>query len=186
MIRKHNFSKSSIEVAIDLGLKTLRFSKSGELYIPETCKEILITDIVAYGTQRGYEPERTKSGKIIKSREKGLESAGTIDMYWMRIGYNFVISTDEEGRYSTIAINGGIPVSGFSKDTNHLDLFNTPTKFTKNLGIDQNMAKTLDGMKIFDNPYVEIRNNKIDGTYKMDVKQKSKDYLCRFKFTPKD
>src|SRR3989344_2990195 len=113
MVSKEFFERPSMEVAIDLGLRKLSFSKNGRLYTPEDTREILITKTVPYGMESGYEPGRTKSGQIKKSVQGGLQAPGFIDMYFTPYGLVLAIATGREGEFSEVSINAGIPISGF-------------------------------------------------------------------------
>jgi len=53
MVSKEFFKRSSMDVAEDLGLRVLRFSKKQMLYVPEETKEVLITRTIPYGTEKG-------------------------------------------------------------------------------------------------------------------------------------
>ena len=181
MVNKEFFERPSMEVAIDLGLRRLRFSKKGNLYVPEDTKEVLITKTVPYGVESGYEPVKTKSGEIKKYVQGGLQAPGFIDMYFTPYGMVLAIATEREGEFSEVSINAGIPVSGFgSGDLGKL--LDGPIKLTKGLGIDKEVAKMLDRKPIYDNPMIAISDDKIQGTYAFDQKKKSKDALGTFNF----
>lgn len=181
MVGKEFFERSSMEVAIDLGLRKLRFSKKGALYVPEDTREVLITRTVPYGVESGYDPKKTKSGEIKKSVQGGLQAPGFIDMYFTPYGPVLAISTGREGEFSEISINAGIPISGF--DSGDLGkLLDGPIKLTKTLGIDREVAKMLDRKPIYDNPMIAISDDKAAGNYGFDPKKISKDALGSFTF----
>ncbi len=181
MVSKGFFERPSMEVAIDLGLRKLRFSKKGALYIPEDTREVLITRTVPYGVESGYEPEKTKDGKAKKSVQGGLQAPGFIDMYFTPYGPVLAISTGREGEFSEVSINAGIPISGFdSRDLGKL--LEGPIKLTKALGIDREVAKMLDRRPIYDNPMIAISDEKAAGNYGFNQKKISKDALGSFSF----
>jgi 3-methyladenine DNA glycosylase Mpg len=183
MVNKDFFERSSMAVAEDLGLRTLRFSKEGSLYVPEATKEVLITRTVAYGTERGYEPKKTRKGELKKSVQAGFNEPGIIDMYWTGYGYTLAISTGKEGEFSEISIHGGFPLSGFEEQAGNLDqLLNGPIKLTRNFGIDREVAQALHGAPIYDNKMIEIGDDKLPGTYVFDEKKISNDALGSFNF----
>lgn len=184
MLNREFFERPSMEVAIDLGLRKLRFSKKGTLYVPEDTKEVLIIRTVPYGVESGYEPQRTKSGQVKKSVQGGLQAPGLIDMYFTPYGLVLAISTGREGEFSEVSVNAGLPISGF--DTNDLGkLLDGPIKLTKGLGIDREIAKMLDRKPIYGNPMIEIGDDKVPGNYGFDHKKISKDALGSFTFMKK-
>ena len=184
MVNKQFFERSSMEVAIDLGLRRLRFSREGNLYVPEKTKEILIIQTIPYGTESGYEPETTKNGEIKQTVQAAMKSPGSIDMYHTRTGYVLAISTDQEGKYSEVSIHSALPVSGFGNlSARELsDLLSGSTKLTRNLGIDNEIAQLINGKPIYDNKFIEISDEKLPGTYKFDPKQISPSALGIFRF----
>ena len=184
MVNRQFFERSSMEVAIDLGLRRLRFSKEGNLHVPEKTKEILIIQTIPYGTESGYEPETTTKGEIKSSVQAAMKTPGSIDMYHTRTGYVLAISTDQEGKYSEVSIHSALPVSGFGNLSPRelSDLLSGPTKLTRNLGIDKEVAQLLHGRPIHDNEFIEITKEKLPGTYKFDSKQISPSALGSFRF----
>ena len=182
MVTKEFFERSSMEVAIDLGLRTLRFSRQGNLLVPDLTREVLINRTVAYGSERGYNPAKTADGKVRKSAQGGLQEAGLIDMYFTPYGYILAISTGREGEFSEISIHGGLPISGFQGSGNLDQLLNGPIKLTKGLGIDKEVAKMLHGKPVYDNNMIEVTGEKLPGTYALDPAKISKDALGSFSF----
>ena len=181
MLNRGFFERPSMEVAIDLGLRELKFSKSGNLHVPEETKSVLITRTVPYGIESGYEPKRTKADQIKKSVLGGLQAPGCIDMYFTPYGLVLAIATGKEGKFSEVSINAGIPVAGF--DPEDLGkLIDGPIKLTNALGIDQEVAKMFDRRPIYDNPMIGISDEKLPGNYGFDQKRISKDALGSFTF----
>ena len=181
MVDKPFFERSSTEVAEDLGLRVLRFSKKGLLHVPKETKSVVITQIVPYGTEQRYQPERTANEKLKKSVEKAFREPGVIDMYFGRFGYVLAISTGKEGEYSEISIHGAFPLSGFDQSGLH-DLLG-PLKLTKEMGIDKQMAIVLDGQPIYDNPMIQISDAKLSGTSRFDPKKVSPSALGSYYFS---
>lgn len=184
VVSKDFFQRSSMEVAIDLGLRRLRFSREGRLYSPEDTKEILITSTVPYGTEGGYVPERKKGGELKKSLQGAFRGPGLIDMYFTPYGFILAISTDSEGKYSEVSIHGASPIRG-SNDANQKNLASIvhgPLKLTKELGIDREIAKMLDGQPIYANGMIEISDDKLAGGYSFDPKKISPGALGVYRF----
>jgi len=187
MVDNDFFRRPNMEVASDLGLRELRFSKEGQLYVPDKTKRILITQTVAYGTERGFEPEKTKDGSVKKGHLGSFREPGSIYMYFTPWGYVLAISTDEEGKYSHISIHGGLPISGFEgvKKDNLDTLLDGPRKITKGLGIDRELAQALDGQLIYNTPMIAISDEKMPGSFRFDPTPITPAALGTYNFTRK-
>ena len=171
MVNRQFFERSNMETAVDLGLRRLRFSREGQLHVPEKTKEALIIQTVPYGTEMGYDPQST--GKVKKADQRAFKAPGTIDMYFTPYGSVLAIATDHEGKYSEVSIHGALPVSGFGnlRARDLTELLNGAIKLTKNIGIDREVAKMLDGKLIYDNKFIEISDERLLGTFRFDTKK---------------
>ncbi len=189
ILQKADFEKSNVEVAVDLGLRTIMFRKKGSLHVPGDTKEVLITQTIAYGTEAGYKPKRNKKGELLQSQRGAFTEPGSIHMYPTQGGYVLAISTENKDSYSHISIHRGLPISGFEEELESSDLerlLDGPKKLTAGLGINREIAEMIRGKPIYNNEMIGISDDKVPG--KMQINSKfttvSPDAVAIFTFYP--